>query len=205
MIKSVVFDLGGVLVPEARDTINSGVAEFLGKTSHELSSRTGDLSQRVHRGELSLRDYYEMSLARLSITGISPEDVVAKHLELYDKTSLKMNPEILELIERLRTNDYKVAAATNTEKEIYKLSSRRGYHELFDYNFVSVEMGMAKPQYQFFGKILDELGSRPRETVFIDDFLNNTQRACEVGINGILYENFTKLQIDLRALDVNID
>ncbi|MDO8467781.1 MAG: HAD-IA family hydrolase [Nanoarchaeota archaeon] len=205
MIKNLIVDLGGVLVPEARGIINSGVAEFLRTTSHELTSRTGDLSQRVHRGELSLKDYYEISLARLAVTGISPEDVVAKHLELYDKTSLKMDPNILELIERLRTNDYKVAAATNTEKEIYKLSSRKGYFELFDYNFVSIEMGMAKPQYQFFGRMLDELDSKPRETIFIDDSLDNTKRACEMGINGLLYETFTKLQIDLRALEVKID
>ena len=199
MIKSLIFDLGGVLVPEARDTIRSEVSHFLNIKTTDLINRTIDLSQKIHRGELSLRDFYELALSRFDIKSITPEQVVLQHIESYKKHSLIMDSEILRLIEKLRSNNYRVAAATNTEKDIYDLSRRRGYHDLFDENFVSLEMKMAKPEYQFFGKMLDILDSDPRETVFIDDSAECISRSCKIGMNGVLYKNFTNLIIDLNA------
>src|SRR3989344_1933987 len=125
MVKSLVFDLGGILVPEAKAEIGKGVADFLGIKSHDLDARTRDLSPRVKTGELTLRDYYELVLSRLQVAGHTPEGAVERHLEIYKQHSSAMDSQVLELIEGLRGRDYIVASATNTEREVYALSSRK--------------------------------------------------------------------------------
>ena len=68
------------------------------------------------------------------------------------------------------------------------------FNQLFERNFYSHEMGMRKPNPAIFEKALEETGLDPRETLFVDDLIENVEAAKAVGINGLHIEAGTLLE-----------
>ncbi len=60
--------------------------------------------------------------------------------------------------------------------------------DYFDRLFCSYEMGICKPDPEFFRRVLAAEGVRAEETVFVDDSLKNVRAAEEVGIRGLHVE-----------------
>jgi len=80
-----------------------------------------------------------------------------------------------------------------------------GYEELFDRTFYSYELGLAKPDPAYFGAVVDALGVRPEEAVFVDDMRANVLGAREAGLRAVLFpatETHGHLRVKLRELGV---
>ena len=58
-----------------------------------------------------------------------------------------------------------------------------------DHLYLSHEMGIAKPDVEFFDYILREEGVRPENTVFVDDKIDNINAATSIGIKTLLYND----------------
>jgi glucose-1-phosphatase len=69
---------------------------------------------------------------------------------------------------------------------------------LFRTIFASHLLGDAKPRIESFKKVLNALGVRPEEVVFIDDSELNVSGASQLGIKGIVFKNLDTLRQDLR-------
>ena len=63
------------------------------------------------------------------------------------------------------------------------MSETLDYGAVFDRQFYSCDLGMSKPDPQYFTAILEKLGRTPREVLFIDDIAANTSAASSVGIH----------------------
>jgi putative hydrolase of the HAD superfamily len=61
------------------------------------------------------------------------------------------------------------------------------YEELFDAQFYSCEMGLAKPDPAYFQHVLDALGLRREEALFLDDTAANVESAAALGIHAELF------------------
>ena len=70
--------------------------------------------------------------------------------------------------------------------------------KLFDKIIVSYEMGNVKSDRETFQELLDKVQILPEETLFIDDYEINVQRAKEVGIQGIVFKNANQLREELK-------
>ena len=57
-----------------------------------------------------------------------------------------------------------------------------GYDDLFDESFYSCELGVAKPDPDFFGAALDRLDAPAPAVLFVDDSAVNVAAAREVGL-----------------------
>jgi hypothetical protein len=62
------------------------------------------------------------------------------------------------------------------------MSEILGYKEAFDREFYSCDVGLAKPDLEYFRSILRELGIPPENVLFIDDKLENVCAAQEIGL-----------------------
>jgi FMN phosphatase YigB (HAD superfamily) len=58
---------------------------------------------------------------------------------------------------------------------------------------------MAKPDPAIYRYVLKELGTRPEETLFIDDRQVNVDAADAMGMRGVLFSTVEKLRADLMA------
>lgn len=63
MITTIIFDLGGILVPEAGNSIQQGMAMYLAIPQTELAAFTSPLKARLTTGEITLHELYD-SLAK---------------------------------------------------------------------------------------------------------------------------------------------
>jgi len=201
LIKYIIFDLGGIVVPESGNLIFQKIANFLGTGIPKLEILTKDLKPKTTTGEITLRDLYAEILKQLGKTNIKPDKVLKKHLELYKEYSTTQDKDILDLIKRLKER-CSVVCLTNTETEVADLNRKDGLFDYFDKAFVSTEMGLRKPNPEIYSKVLNDLNCKPEETIFIDDKSENVKTAKRLGINGIVYENIEQLKKELGSLNI---
>jgi putative hydrolase of the HAD superfamily len=73
----------------------------------------------------------------------------------------------------------------------------------FDVQVWSYQLRIAKPDAAIYHHVLKQLGTRPEETLFIDDKQVNIDAANAVGMKGVLFTNVDRLRADLiaRGLD----
>jgi FMN phosphatase YigB (HAD superfamily) len=62
-----------------------------------------------------------------------------------------------------------------------------GLTEAVDLLILSCEVGVAKPDVRIFELTLKGLGMQPRDTIYVDDVLENVQVAQSLGLVGILF------------------
>ncbi|WP_339758172.1 HAD family phosphatase, partial [Algoriphagus aquimarinus] len=112
--------------------------------------------------------------------------------ELWNDLLLKIPAERLELISKLREK-YQVGVLSNTNlihihavnrilKEDHSLEN---FDPIFDWVFLSHEMGLSKPSPEIYEKMLVDLGTSGDRVIFFDDLIANVEGAKAVGIQAV--------------------
>lgn len=112
--------------------------------------------------------------------------------ELWNNLLLKIPSERLELILKLREN-FQVGVLSNTNPIHIQAVNRilkedHGYENfdpIFDWVFLSHEMGVSKPSPEIYEKMLVDLGTSGDRVVFFDDLIANVEGARAVGIQAV--------------------
>ncbi|WP_192349372.1 HAD family phosphatase [Algoriphagus sp. Y33] len=112
--------------------------------------------------------------------------------ELWNDLLLKIPPERLKLISKLRekfqvgvlsnTNSIHISAVNRILKEDHGLEN---FDPIFDWVFLSHEMGLAKPSPEIYEKMLVDLGTSGDRVIFFDDLPANVEGAKAVGIQAV--------------------
>jgi putative hydrolase of the HAD superfamily len=104
-------------------------------------------------------------------------------------TMIEPDGAIRDIVAGLRRSGVKCCLATNQEAfRARYMSGSLEYAQLFDHEFYSCWMGLAKPAEAYFTAILSELDVCPNNVLFIDDRQANVDAAREVGINAAIFE-----------------
>jgi len=74
-----------------------------------------------------------------------------------------------------------------------------GWIHRFDVLVWSYQLGIVKPDPAIYRHTLSELGTRPDETLFIDDKRPNVEAAWALGIQAIEYSSVEDLREELIA------
>lgn len=163
----------------------------------------------------SIKDYFQDIADRLDLKKISEADLAAEFGQKSGKTGetvqkeldahAKVNVELVAYIEELKKNGYKIGLISNGHVdsfERYIFAEHPNLRALFDHMTISSEVGMLKPHPEIYMHALENLGSTPEESVFIDDNEKNTAGADAVGITGILYTDVSSLKESLKNLGI---
>jgi putative hydrolase of the HAD superfamily len=67
----------------------------------------------------------------------------------------------------------------------------------FDVLVWSYQLGIAKPDPAIYRYALEKLGTRPAETLFVDDKAENVDAAIALGMKGLIFSTVEKLRADL--------
>lgn len=200
MITTIIFDLGGILVPEAGNSIQEGMAMYLAMPQKELAEFAAPFKARLTTGEISLHEMYD-SLSKSRGLKLIADDMLKRHFQLYEQHQTARDTNIFWLVEKLKQN-YTVPCLTNTEKEIADYNKQHGLFEIFHKAFISTDMGMKKPDVEIYQAVIKALNCRHAETIFIDDNKDYIQGARNAGIDSILYKNFEQLTKKLISYGV---
>jgi len=174
MLKAILIDVGGPLVDED---------EFYQRTDElilELLAREGKAvaEEEYHR---ILRDYtarcYPAPRGAALWHLLRPDlklfqkgrEMIVKEIERWRAS--KTRPGAVEAVAALAKR-YTLALAGNQRARVKELLRREGLLEHFQFQLVSEELGVSKPDPLFFQMILDSLGVKPQEAAMVGDRLD---------------------------------
>jgi epoxide hydrolase-like predicted phosphatase len=186
MIKTVIFDLGGVLVRTENPEPRRLLAERFDMTYQEIVELVyGSLTAaRATRGEISAQDHKRAVLQTLNL----PQDSFKSFRDEFWAGDV-LDQGLVELIDSLRLK-YTTALLSNAWDDLRPLlESYWKIDRVFDHIFISAELGLAKPDPEIYQTVITALNQDPSEMVFIDDFIENVQAARESRMNAIHFQN----------------
>lgn len=185
----LIFDLGNVI-------IDIDYQKALQLIKEEVSTGFHD---KVH--EFYLTDFHkDYEVGRINsdqfreeVRGYFQRDWSDEKVdELWNSLLLKIPVERLELISKLREK-FQVGVLSNTNPIHIHAVNRilqndhnlENFDPIFDWVFLSHEMGLAKPSPEIYEKLLVDLGTSGDRVIFFDDLLANVEGAKEVGIQAV--------------------
>lgn len=186
MIKNIIFDLGGVIVTlDPQEAIRRFLELGLQDAVKQLDSYTqtgifGDLE----RGKIS-DETFRQEISVLAHREVSWDE--CRHAWLgYAREVPRRN---LEVLRKLRQEGYKLFLLSNTNPFMMSWVKSPDFdgegHSIEDYMdgcYLSYELGVMKPDKQFFRHVLTSAQLEPSETLFLDDGPKNVAMAGEMGI-----------------------
>ncbi len=177
MIKNIVFDLGGVVVAHNEE----GFREKLGKFFDFVF---GPDMKCVP----SFWCDYDLGLLTIDETAAEVAkfrncDAATAKAHMLQAIALQEEVEpTVELIKELKAKGYKLYVLSNMSKEYIEYLRKLPVFDYFDYQAVSCEQHLGKPDRKFYEYLLSHCDLVATETIFIDDRIDNVEVAAELGI-----------------------
>ena len=193
MIKTIIFDLGGVIITLDQPQAVRRFKE-LGLTDAEkqLDAYTqrgifGDLE----RGTITPEEF-RVGLSTLIGHEVS-YDGCCYAWQGYAKEVPQRN---LDTLRRLRQKGYRLVLLSNTNYYMMQWVMSEAFdgqgHSIADYMdacYLSYEMKVMKPDEQFFRRVIEVEGLVPEEALFVDDGPRNVAAASKLGLHTFSPEN----------------
>jgi HAD superfamily hydrolase (TIGR01509 family) len=200
MLKNIVFDLGGVVVAHNEE----GFREKLGKFFDFVF---GPDMKCVP----SFWCDYDLGLLTIDETAAEVakfRDCDAATAKAHMLQAISLQEEVeptVELIKELKAKGYKLYVLSNMSKEYIEYLRKLPVFEYFDYQAVSCEQHLGKPDHKFYEYLLSHCNLVPSETIFIDDRKDNVEVAAELGIVPFHFDrrNPEKACAELRKVIYN--
>lgn len=196
-IKAVIWDMGGVLLREEDAGPRLKLAEKHGIDLERLyqlvfNSRSAKLAGV---GAISEDEHWNIVASE---AGITKESLADFRTQFWSGD--RVDAVLIGFIQSLRPA-YKTAllsnAWTGTRKTLDEYYNCLG---IFDHVIISAEVKLAKPNPAIYWLMLNQLQVAPQEAIFVDDLIENIQAACDLGINGIQFQNTAQALAEVRAL-----
>jgi putative hydrolase of the HAD superfamily len=184
-IEAILFDADGVVQRQAVEW-RDALGKVLGSTDSQLDGFLSDVfaaERPALTGKCEFKEALSEVFARWRCHG-SLEDALGVW------TMIDVQLEVVEAIRWLRQTGVSCYLATNQQSyRARHMSEALGYCSLFDREFYSCAMGLAKPDPDFFRAILKEIQLPPGGVLFLDDHEINVYSARQVGLHASLYSS----------------
>lgn len=197
MIKNIVFDLGGVIVPLNRVACIRAFDEVVGykEFGHLLSAyRQNGFFEKFETGRISSNEFRQIIREHaLPEKDGQPRVVTDSEIDYsLNRFLCEIPQERIDALLHLHRR-YRMILLSNTNpigmKQCRKLFKNKGYKitELFEKLYLSYKMKLAKPDPSIFRKMIEDSGIVPEETLYIDDSVANVAAGKEFGLHSILF------------------
>ncbi|MBI2646889.1 HAD family phosphatase [Candidatus Woesearchaeota archaeon] len=198
MIKTIIFDLGNVIVKVNWKELYKKFAQDSGKTIdyfknyYENSSIMDDFA----KGRFSPREFYNKIVKELNLK-INFKTFSKHYCDIFT-----LNDDVAELIQRLKKN-FRLILLSNTDIMHFEyIKNKYEIINIFDEYVLSYKVGYRKPNPIIFIETLKKAKPMPFNCAYFDDIPEFIFVARLLGIRAFRYRNFEKLVKDLRKINV---
>jgi 2-haloacid dehalogenase len=198
-IKAVIFDLGGVVIYWDSNIAYRYFSERFGLEIEDMKKRICELSPFLQNGKTGEKEFWTKFFK--SYGRSLPEDWEDLWLKKF-REEARLNENVAAIVNALKKNGYRVAMITNTEPSHDAWSKKMGWYNPFEVVIVSYKEKMRKPDSDIYKLVLQRLGLKGRECIFIDNREEYVLGARAVGINAILFKNAKQLKEELKDYGV---
>ncbi|MCL6437144.1 MAG: HAD family phosphatase [Rubrobacteraceae bacterium] len=198
-MRSVVFDLGGVLV----DWDPRYLYRKLFSDEEEMERFLSEVCSPRWNRQLDLGRPFEEAVAELR----ARHPRYAREIEAYHSRWGEMlgGPIAgsVELLGRLRGRGVPLYALTNWSSETFAIARKRyGFLGWFEEIVVSGEEKVAKPDHEIYRRLVERCRLDPRSTLFVDDVEENVAAARSLGFYGVVFRDPEMLAEELARLGI---
>ena len=188
MIKAIILDMGGVILNLDKDICVRNFKEKAGfeciEDFMDIYHQKGFISD-FEEGKIDEAGFYD------ECRKYCPEGTSDEVLE-YCFQSLLTNAkeDVIRQIRELSTRfDFYVLTNNNPvcTRRFFEILEENGARDCFKEIFCSYKLKLLKPGAEIFNVVLEKIGCKPGEALFIDDAIRNVEGARKVGINAELY------------------
>jgi putative hydrolase of the HAD superfamily len=202
MIKTVIFDLGKVIVPFDFSRGYRTMSEHCSYTPEEIPKRIGstDLVKRFESGQVEPEQFVEQLCG---VLGARIE--YERFCQIWSSIFL---PETLipeSLVAGLRRR-HRLLLLSNTNAIHFEMV-RQNYPLLrhFDNLVLSYEIGALKPSPKIYQAAIERAQCGPEECFFTDDIPEYVAGAREAGIDAVQFHSAAQIERELLARGVRWD
>lgn len=176
----IIFDAMGVIFPVG-DDVNHLLIPFIRTHNPQITAdEINALYFEASLGRISSMEFWK----RCNIPGVDPKDLEHSYLNF----SLDPDPMFFPAAETLMNRGFRLAMMSNDVGEWSAFLRRRfGLDDIFEFSFISGDLGIRKPDTRIYQHALKKLGCRPENCLYIDDKVENLLPAKELGMRVIRF------------------
>jgi putative hydrolase of the HAD superfamily len=203
-LRAVVFDYGMVLTGPQDPEAHAALLRITGLPLERFETLYWADRHAFDEGKLTGLEFWE-KLPREAGLNLPPGTV--EELNLLDaRMWTTQNRVMLDWQLRLKQRGILTAILSNMGDNVLANMKREfDWLPRFDVLVWSFQLRMAKPDPAIYRHVLNELGTQPEETLFLDDKLVNVEAAQALGIKAIQFSNVDNLRADLKAAGLDAE
>ncbi len=208
MIRTIFFDVGGTLI-RPNPSVGAIYADVAQR--HGVSKEAQELDQRFRaawknqklKSHLIDKNWWE-AVVRHVFKDALFEDFGAFFADLYaefdEPARWEVFPDVHPALTKLKEKGLRLVVGSNWDERLPGLLKNLTLDAYFEKQFVSFQMGIAKPSPLFFQQALQSLGETPIQAMHVgDDEVEDVACAESAGLRAYLIDR-TKKPINSRML-----
>lgn len=197
MIRTIIFDLGNVLVYFNYDRMFKQIADVTGLSPLQVKEIIFDneIGLRCEEGALSIKDYCE-HFARQAPVRHEASDLLHATANIFE-----INESIYPVVKSLKSSGNNLILLSNTcEVHFDFIKKHFPIVDFFDHTILSYKVNARKPNAAIYETALAAAKSPAEECLYIDDIAEYVDAAKELGIEGAIYRTTPQLVDTLQDL-----
>ena len=199
MIKTLMFDMGGVVIRTDFDALYATFAARLRIPAdfvrHYCDKHFADLTI----GQATWR-HLQKDMGKAVGRKLPNFDMIWVEEGLRARTN---NEPLLATIARLRKH-YKVGAASNLHDGRWLIDKKTKIYSHFDYTVLSCRDQLKKPDPEFYHLALSRASAKPDEAILVDDKAEYIIGAKDFGLHAITFTDNAHLVESLKQFGVGV-
>ena len=203
-LRAVIFDYGMVLTGAPVAEAHDAMLRITGLPHDRFEALYWADRHAYDEGKLTGLEFWRKIVSDASLN-LDPKAI--DDLNSWDaRMWTTQNPVMLAWQQNLKQHGLLTAILSNMGDSVLENMQREfDWLSNFDVLLWSFQLKMAKPDPAIYHHALEKLGTRPEETLFIDDKNVNIEAARALGINAILFSTVDHLRKDLIATGLDRD
>ncbi len=195
-LRAVIFDYGRVLTGPPDPAAHAELQRITGLPAERLDSFYWKDRHAYDEGKLTGLAFWRNVV---SDAGLKLSESAIDELNLWDaRMWTRGDTAMLAWQFAIKQRGLLTAIVSNMGDSVHEHMVRElDWLSRFDVLVWSYQLGVAKPDPAIYRYALERLGTRPEETLFLDDKAENVETAAALGMRGMIFSDVEKLRADL--------
>lgn len=201
-LRAVVFDYGMVLTGPRDEAAHNALLRITGLDPDRFETLYWADRHAYDEGKLTGLQFWQKFVRD---AGLNLPPATVDELNLWDaRMWTTQDPAMLAWQRAVKQRGLRTAILSNMGDSVLANMERElNWLPQFDVLVWSYQYGVAKPEPAIYRLVLEKLGTKPAETLFLDDKPINVDAARALGMKALVFSTVDQLRVDLvtKGLD----